>query len=240
MPWFRVDDNMAFHHKVIAAGNAAVGLWARAGAACSQQLTDGFVPDHLADTLGTRAQAKRLVEVGLWSRVEGGYRFHEWDQRQPKKVEVEAEREAARERMRTARAAKRSGNVRPNTSRTTPERSGEVRVTQSQPSPALTVVTTSSQSSPHEISPDGLDRIKAATNGTEAHARKTALFVLTKAPTDVRNPTAYVLAAVADDPDAYRYRRGNPTKQTECSIHPGEWGDACRGCAIDQRLGDLA
>jgi len=43
MPWFKVDDTLAFHAKVVAAGNAAMGLWVRAGAHSMQQLTDGFI-----------------------------------------------------------------------------------------------------------------------------------------------------------------------------------------------------
>jgi hypothetical protein len=108
MPWFKVDDNLTFHAKVVAAGNPAMGLWVRAGSWCALQLTDGFVPDHMLPALGTKAQAERLVSVRLWSRAEGGYRFHEWAARQPRRVDVEAERAAARDRMREARA-KRKG-----------------------------------------------------------------------------------------------------------------------------------
>lgn len=107
MPWFKVDDNLAFHHKVVAAGNPALGLWVRAGSLCAQQLTDGFVPDHMIPALGTIAQAKKLVQVGLWDRARGGYRFHGWDERQPSKASVEAERAAAQERMRAYRAKKK-------------------------------------------------------------------------------------------------------------------------------------
>ena len=107
MPWFKVDDNLGFHHKVIAAGNPAMGLWVRAGSVCAQQLTDGFVADHVVAALGTSAQARRLVEVGLWGRVDGGYRFHEWTERQPSRADVEAERAAAAERMRAYRERKR-------------------------------------------------------------------------------------------------------------------------------------
>lgn len=239
MPWFRVDDNMAFHHKIIAAGNSAVGLWARAGAMCAQQLTDGFVPHHMVDALGTKAQASRLVAVGLWVTVEGGYRFHEWGERQPTKAEVEAERDAARERMKRVRFAKRSPEVRPNNDRTSPE----VRSTQSRPVPTrpLTVVTSpvSPESVARELDDDGLTRIRQALNGCpEAHARKTAAFVLAKAPADVRNPTAYVLAAIADEPEAYRYRRGNPKKADECPTHAGQWADHCAGCAADRKAGN--
>jgi hypothetical protein len=64
MPWFRVDDNLAFHAKAIAAGNAAMGLWVRAGAWAMQQLTDGEIPRHMAQQMGTRGEIKRLVDSG--------------------------------------------------------------------------------------------------------------------------------------------------------------------------------
>jgi hypothetical protein len=113
MPWFKVDDNLAFHHKAIAAGNPALGLWVRAGSMCAQQLTDGFVPDHMVMILGTKAQAERLVSVGLWDRAKGGYNFHEWAERQPSKADVEAERAAAKERMRAYRAKKKGVSLKP-------------------------------------------------------------------------------------------------------------------------------
>jgi len=123
MPWFKVDDNLAFHQKVVAAGNAAMGLWVRAGSWSAQQLTDGFVPDHIVTTLGGRKHARRLTEVGLWSAVEGGFQFHEWTDRQPTRIEVEEDRKAARQRMRDLRKNRRkeatgSEDVRPNTART--------------------------------------------------------------------------------------------------------------------------
>jgi hypothetical protein len=133
--WFKVDDNLAFHAKVVQAGNAAMGMWVRAGSWCAQQLTDGFVPDHMVGTLGTKGQAKALVEAGLWHREGKGYRFHQWneDGRQPTRESVEKDRTEARERMRKAREAKKeqacSGDVRPNTQRT----SGGVRSTRPDP-----------------------------------------------------------------------------------------------------------
>ena len=133
MTWFKVDDNLAFHAKVVQAGNAAMGLWVRAGSWSAQQLTDGFIPDHIVTTIGNRGQAARLVAAGLWVREDDGYRFHQWneDGRQPTRATVEKERSEARERMRKAREAKRgSVDVRPNIHRT----SGDVRVTRPDPS----------------------------------------------------------------------------------------------------------
>jgi hypothetical protein len=110
MPWFKVDDNLAFHAKAVAAGNAAMGLWVRAGSWASQQLNDGYVPAHVAALLGTPQQAAKLVKVGLWHEVDGGFSFHEWEERNPKKEQIEIERAAARERMREIRARKKRQN----------------------------------------------------------------------------------------------------------------------------------
>lgn len=107
MPWFKVDDTLAFHAKIVAAGNAAVGLWARAGAWSMQTLTDGFIPTHMARQLGTRAEAKRLVDVELWIEKDDGYLFHEWAQRQPSRAHVMAEREATANRVKEWRRKKK-------------------------------------------------------------------------------------------------------------------------------------
>lgn len=105
MVWFRVDDTLAFHAKVVAAGNAAMGLWVRAGSWAAQQLTDGFVPAHMATALGTRPQAKALVNAGLWTEVEGGFQFHQWSDegRQPTREKVESDRVREREKKRSQR-----------------------------------------------------------------------------------------------------------------------------------------
>lgn len=106
MVWFKVDDTLAFHAKVIAAGNAAMGLWVRAGSWSAQQLTDGFVPEHVALSMGTARQASALVSAGLWERAPGGYAFHDWteDERQPTREQVASKREQWREKKRRQRA----------------------------------------------------------------------------------------------------------------------------------------
>lgn len=88
MPWFRVDDTFAFHHKTEAAGNAAVGLWTRAGSWSMHTLSDGFVPESIALKLGTAAQADRLLASGLWLPMPTGFAFHEWEGRNPSKADV--------------------------------------------------------------------------------------------------------------------------------------------------------
>lgn len=111
MTWFKVDDTLAFHRKTVQAGNAAMGLWVRAGSLCAQQLSDGYITDELVRTLGTTGQARKLVEVGLWHRVEGGYEFHEWaggvgNVRQPTRQQVLDNRRKESEKKAKARASK--------------------------------------------------------------------------------------------------------------------------------------
>ncbi|MBF6213724.1 hypothetical protein IU487_22160 [Nocardia puris] len=106
MVWFLVDDSMALHHKTVQAGNAAIGLWTRAGAWCAQTLSDGFVPRSIARSFGTIGQCKALVSAGLWVEVEGGYRFHQWEERQPTKSDVEARRKTDRARKAEQRKRK--------------------------------------------------------------------------------------------------------------------------------------
>lgn len=110
MTWFKVDDGFAFHPKAILAGNAALGLWVRAGAWCGANLTDGALPRHMIGTFGAQARdAKRLVKVGLWVETSDGYQFHEWGMMQPSKADVEAERAANRKRQQEWRERKRNG-----------------------------------------------------------------------------------------------------------------------------------
>lgn len=93
MSWFKVDDHLAMHPKVVCAGNRAMGLWVRAGSWACDQLTDGFIPTQMISPLGgTRADARQLVAAGLWTAVEGGWKFHDWGDSNPTRDEVEAQR----------------------------------------------------------------------------------------------------------------------------------------------------
>jgi hypothetical protein len=94
MTWFKVDDGLHSHPKAMAASLAAVGLWTVAGSWAGKHLTDGLIPDHAISSLarGQVELAKELVAAGLWTRVKGGYRFHDWTDRNPSKEKVESDR----------------------------------------------------------------------------------------------------------------------------------------------------
>jgi hypothetical protein len=109
MAWFKVDDKLHDHHKIRAAGKAAMGVWMLAGSWSADNLTDGFVPKSVLSRWGTPADAKRLVEAGLWEVAtrhgERGWQFHDWAEYQPSRTETLARREQDRQRKAEARAA---------------------------------------------------------------------------------------------------------------------------------------
>ena len=108
MPWFKVDDGFHGHPKVVGLSPSAVGVWLLTGTWSAQYLTDGAVPRGIMTRLGgTDADAHELITAGLWDATDDGFRFHEWAEYQPTKTEVEAERAAARDRMRERRRNKR-------------------------------------------------------------------------------------------------------------------------------------
>lgn len=95
MPWFKVDDRLAFHPKVMKAGNEAIGLWVRAGSWAAAHLTDGEIPSEMLPILGgNRIQAGRLVRAGLWVEFDGGYKFHDWTVYQPSAEDAKAAEDA--------------------------------------------------------------------------------------------------------------------------------------------------
>ena len=142
MAWFKVDDGFHSHPKVLDLSPSSIGIWALMGSWSAGYLTDGCVRANIIERFGGTSQnIAELVDSGLWiDNGDGTYQFKDWDEYQPKKVDIEAEREAARERMRLVRARKKgvtkdvdsSENVRANNDRS----SEEVRVTPSHPIPS--------------------------------------------------------------------------------------------------------
>lgn len=131
MTWVKLDDGFAEHPKLIAAGGDAGWLHICAMCWSARNLTDGFLPagiiGRLSDRRKPEALARTLVKVGLWEPADGGWMIHDWGDFQPSKERIEAERSAARDRMRRHRA----GDVRANNGRS----AGEVHFPRPQPDP---------------------------------------------------------------------------------------------------------
>lgn len=116
MSWFKVDDNFYDHPKVDELSLEAVGLWLLCGTYCAKQLTDGHIPTRRVYKLGGSEDViTELVEAGMWDEADEGYRFRNWGEYQPTRDDVEAAREAARERKRKQRRGK-SGQFEPSES----------------------------------------------------------------------------------------------------------------------------
>lgn len=99
MPWFKVDDNFYDHPKVDELPVSAVGVWTLAGAYSARHLTDGFIPASRVSKLGgSEDDTSALVSAGLWDEAEGGFQFHNWDEYQPTKSDVESRRDYERDR----------------------------------------------------------------------------------------------------------------------------------------------
>jgi hypothetical protein len=121
MPWFNVDDKAHSHRKIMKAGNAAVGLWARCGSYVAQHLTDGVVPGEVAEMYGTAPQITKLVKVGLWhphghvcpscpQPAEGDFYMHDYaTSGNPLRAEVEQRRQRAAEKKRRQRGGGSDG-----------------------------------------------------------------------------------------------------------------------------------
>ena len=189
MPWVRIDDHFNEHPKLAGAGPLAWALWLAGLAYCNRNLTDGFIPWSTAGSLvawefldssgpskiyvGTDTMVSDdgevtsayvialLVEAGIWDKAPGGYRVHDYEDYQPTKAQVIAEREAKVAAGRAgglaaARAAGRAGATaeRQQNSSTTPSRTAAEGLAKRQPVP-----------NPNPVPKDGSTRPSTSTTG---------------------------------------------------------------------------
>lgn len=110
MSWVRLDDQMAFHAKIVAAGNEAVGAWVRILALTCAQLSDGRVTQAVALTIAKQKVLEVLVKVRLLDRTEDGYVVHDFHDWNPPAADVKAKREAERKRKEDARKGQSRGS----------------------------------------------------------------------------------------------------------------------------------
>ncbi len=88
---------------VIAAGERAEVLFTRGLAFCARNLNDGVITDLQLARIGVglsavKSRAQRLVDVGLWERLDGdlldtegtGYRVRRWNKWNLTRSEIEA------------------------------------------------------------------------------------------------------------------------------------------------------
>lgn len=102
MPFFQMDDRFDSEERVSRAGTAAFGLYSRCGVWVAGHLKDGFVPDSIAAQYGSAEWARKLVEVGLWVAVDGGFMMPDYLTNHRNKTRARVEEERALKAVRQA------------------------------------------------------------------------------------------------------------------------------------------
>jgi hypothetical protein len=110
MSWARLDDQMAFHAKIIKAGNEAVGAWVRMITYSCAHLTDGKVTKEVALSIAPQRVVTKAVTAGLLDLDGDGYIVHDFlDWNPPAEVVLE-KRRADAERKAKGRMNQRRGD----------------------------------------------------------------------------------------------------------------------------------
>lgn len=114
--WARLDDELYDHPKIFAAGQRlgangpalALALYTIGLMWTNRHLTDGFVPmssihgfSHLTKPA---AVADALVSAGLWEKVTGGFKIHDFADHNPSATVIKRKRRDDRNRKREERA----------------------------------------------------------------------------------------------------------------------------------------
>ena len=117
MAWFKVDDGFYSSLKFLSIQREvqvqAAGAWLLAGTWAADKMTDGFVPYSVMDLWVFPAEVvQELCRVGLWIHDEeaSGIMFHDWNEYQPTRSDLELKREKVKS-ARTAAGVK-SGEAR--------------------------------------------------------------------------------------------------------------------------------
>ena len=179
MSWFKVDDGFDSHPKVLDVPLRSIGLWTKAGAWSARNLTDGAVPSAAIRLLGgTKADAQRLVDAGLWTVDRSGrdavYRFHDWEDFNPTSSQVKEQRRKTAERVSNWRERRRNSVTESTGNSVTPP----VRNAAPDPTRPDPTRSTSSRPSEHHQAP----RATAAEGREELHPDSIAANALRLVP----------------------------------------------------------
>jgi hypothetical protein len=152
--WVRIDDRYATHQKMLRAGGIAIAVDVAGMCYCAGHGTDGFIPTEAlaaaAPFLNKRqamAAAGRLVEVGRWVPIDGGWRIHDYLTYNPSAAEAAKERWRRAENTRKWRE-RRSGDRSPHDDRDDAVTPARPPVTEREPEGELSLIDPSRDPSP--------------------------------------------------------------------------------------------
>jgi hypothetical protein len=120
LTWIKIDDRAPEHPKLVAAGPVGLALWLSGLAYCNRNETDGIIQagvarrlidtadGHAATHLEPQAVIDRVVEAGLWHKLDSGdYSVHDYLEYQPSREQLESKRQAKQRAGRSGGKAKR-------------------------------------------------------------------------------------------------------------------------------------
>lgn len=101
LPWVRIDTQFPQNPKILYLVEdkkfRAAFVWVSSLAYAGAHGTDGFLPAASLPFLhATKADAKALVEVGLWLECVGGWEINSWTEFQPTNAEMEERKKRAK------------------------------------------------------------------------------------------------------------------------------------------------
>jgi hypothetical protein len=229
MTWFKVDDGLAFHAKVVQAGNPAMGLWVRAGSWSAQQLTDGFIPQQIALTLGTKGQAATLVTVGLWALVDSGYQIHDYLSYNPTADEVRADQARKHEaKVKAGRAGGvASGVARRKHTRSRDEADAKQNGSKTKPRP-------------DPSRPDEENSFGGGSHVSRADATPPLYANRCKRHGHVLDPGPCGSCADVRQANAARPLTLVPSDNKRCIVHDQTFTTVCSGCRADEIAADAS
>jgi hypothetical protein len=107
MTWLKVDDGECMAPWVVQVGNEAYGCYVRLGSYCAQQLTDGVVPQAIAEMiagdLDQQFASRNLAALEAAGRIarddDGSFRLPHFLDSNPSRAQVETDRAATRRRQ---------------------------------------------------------------------------------------------------------------------------------------------
>ncbi len=210
MAWARLDDTLPVHPKVRALSDAAFRLYICAICWSNLHLTDGYVPSdqlrYLSDVRRPRLCVDQLVQAGLWEDAKDGWQIHDYLEYQPSAEKVQQEREAKRKRQ-----AKWRGHVDASTDASQePSRDASSRArTHPIPSRGGSVGIQSADRNGRAPDSDLIETtrmaiaVRTGRSVTDDQAAAAAARIL--GSETVRNPAAYVSAAINRDPNPRRF-----------------------------------
>jgi hypothetical protein len=215
MPWARLDDMLPVHPKIRALSDSAFRLYISAICWSSLHRTDGHVPSNqlrfVSDVRRSQQCVEQLLQAGLWETADGGWLIHDYLEYQPSAEKVRQDREAKRqrqERWRGSRDASHDASRDPpvDASRDASSRARTHPIPSHSGSVGNQPADRNGRPSPDPVLIETIQTAIANRTGraiTADHALAVASQII--GSEQVRNPVAYVTAAINRDPNPRRF-----------------------------------